>query len=73
MVTMTIIFFIVLFLVFFAGIALVISITRLTIESEKLQKDKFFKLQKELRELYAKSTPDKTEIEKLLKKYTLIK
>lgn len=72
MVTMTIIFFIVLFLVFFAGIALVISITRLTIESEKLQKDKFFNLQKELRELY-KSTPDKTEIEKLLKKYTIIK
>lgn len=73
MVAMAIIFFIVLFLVFIAGIALVISITRLTIESEKLQKDKFFNLQKELRELYAKSTPDKTEIEKLLKKYTLIK
>lgn len=69
MVTMTIIFFIVLFLVFIAGIALVISITRLTI----LQKDKFFNLQKELRELYAKSAPDKTEIEKLLKKYTIIK
>ena len=72
MVAMAIIFFIVLFLVFVAGIALVISITRLVIESEKLQKDKFFNLQKELRELYTKS-PDKTEIEKLLKKYTLIK